>query len=199
MGQYYNQLISPGALPPRPQELSFGWGYEQPLQPGAVPPSVTQLLTFASALPSAMCWSSIIDVKKVSSKTAATTTCPRTSHRTALPLQLGSMSHGVVYLNLGHEFNQPLSPGVLPSSLRELIISGSFRQRLQRGSLLDGLEVLACQCDSRFDQLQPGVIPASLKLMLISATCCPLPPVLCLMRVRKQKEDYERAKISSWL
>ncbi|EFA82669.1 hypothetical protein PPL_04363 [Heterostelium album PN500] len=46
-------------------------------------------------------------------------------------------------LILGSKFNQPLEPGVLPASLRVLVFKGlAFKQNLQVGSLPPNLEVL---------------------------------------------------------
>ena len=62
--------------------------------------------------------------------------------------------------------SQPLLPGVLPSSLRELALCSSFTHPLQPGSLPDGLETLACSEESQYQQSLPlGVIPASVVVM----------------------------------
>jgi len=68
----------------------------------------------------------------------------------------------VRHLNLGKTFDYEFRPGVLPASLRELVIGQSYHQLLQPGSLPDGLEVLAFhKWSNSQDALLPGVIPSS--------------------------------------
>jgi FNIP Repeat len=47
-----------------------------------------------------------------------------------------------VRLHLSHVYKQPLPPGVLPSTLRRLVLGCRFNKRLEAGSLPHGLEVV---------------------------------------------------------
>lgn len=90
---------------------------------------------------------------------------------------MGSIPPGVRYLDLGFRFNQPLTPGVLPNTLRELLVSTCYNQALQAGSLPDRLKVLAFELHednfkfppSAFQQqLLPGLIPPSVVAIRMS-------------------------------
>ena len=66
------------------------------------------------------------------------------------------------------ELNRPLPPGLLPSSLRVLLLNQPYNQSLQPGSLPSTLTFRKLGDD--FDQpLSPGVLPAS--LVYLSVIC----------------------------
>jgi hypothetical protein len=71
-------------------------------------------------------------------------------------------------LSLGVEFNQPLLPGMLPSSLKYLTLSYDYNKPLELKSLPENLLIL--QCGQAFNQpILPGVLPNSLKKLIVGS------------------------------
>ena len=132
-GARYNRSLSPGVLPARLKRLHLGGGYNHPITPGTLPVEL-QRLSFG--------WTP-------SQRVAANLSLTRVSF--ARPdnnfgglLQPDSIPHGVVYIHLGAAgVTQPLLPGVLPVSLRELALDRCYNQPLLPGSLPARLELLA--------------------------------------------------------
>ena len=96
-----------------------------------------------------------------------------------------------------------LSPGLLPSSLRELFIQTAC-EALVPESLPDGLEVLAfhpkCWCQQT---ILPGVIPASVRVLSMTARYSQ--PLVAggvpasVRRLRLSREHYNEAALSAVL
>ena len=77
------------------------------------------------------------------------------------PLSPGVLPTSLTHLDFGYYFNQPLSPGVLPTSLTQLTFGSNFNQPLTAGVLPTSLTQLTF--GSSFNQpLQVGVLSTSL-------------------------------------
>ena len=67
-----------------------------------------------------------------------------------------------LFSTCGDECSSPLSPGLLPTGLRVLLLNDTYTQLLQPDSLPSTLTFL--HLGSRFDEpLAPGVLPTSLR------------------------------------
>ncbi|MCJ1297169.1 hypothetical protein MMC34_008738 [Xylographa carneopallida] len=160
LGCSFNQPLF-GVLPAGLLRLRLGHRFNQPLSRGALPPQLRELsfsADFNQPLPAGVIPSSVTHLRF----------CGSFNQR----LEARSIPHGVVHLQLGYSYSHPLPAGVLPSSLRELaLFSQVSEQPLQRGSLPDGLEVLAYHIVSLFynrptsPALPLGIIPASVQLV----------------------------------
>ena len=137
----------PGELPLSLQYLHLG-SYNSPLQPNVLPPSLKGLdlgERFNHPLPPSVVPPSVTHL--------------RLSDFFNRLLVRGSIPDSVVHLNLG-DCDQRLDPGVLPSSLRELLFSRNFTQNLAPGVLPHGVEVVSFPV-GYVRELGPGVLPAS--------------------------------------
>lgn len=106
-GNFYTQPLLPGVLPAGLQRLRFAsWKYLQSAATARCVATTTQGSEFQLDVLTALVRHSLHLRQPLwlSNATAATRSIP----------------DGVVHLNLGHAFNHPLLPGVLPSSLRTL-------------------------------------------------------------------------------
>lgn len=80
----------------------------------------------------------------------------------------GTFPSGLLKLNVGYNFNHPISVGILPSSLKKLNLGEKFNQPLMQGVLPSGLEELEFSECSEFNQpLQKGVLPSTLRLLYL--------------------------------
>ena len=176
-GRNFNQPLEVGHLPASLTHLAFGLLYRQPLLPGVLPAGLRRLHLgpgclfgyplLPGILPShlqQLSFGGAHSFSRIAPGDIPSSVTHLRLNSSGNRLQAGSIPAGVILLNLGDFFNEPLLPGVLPTTLRELIISRSFNQPLRPGSLPDGLQVLVFNVKAEFQQpLLPKVIPASVK------------------------------------
>eukprot|EP01133_Synstelium_polycarpum_P009769 gene9769-11407_t len=161
-GALFNQPIQPGSLPKGLTSLTFGDHYNQPLKVGALPPTLTSITLgknfdqqLSGDLPSTLQFL-IISLHKGFNDYELDIKFPLTLAWKIPHLVISN--HKI--LSFGPNFNQPLQPGVLPSSLVSLAFGDDFDQELQPGVLPIGISTLVF--GTEFNQpIKPGDIPHS--------------------------------------
>ena len=157
----YDQPFQQGSLPSTLEVLQLGRRFSHQLQPGHLPASLTHLIfapvsynrhyhydkpLLAGVLPAGL--------KRLQMGSARSHI-----HPGALPPQLEQLS-------FGSSNNQPVPPGLIPSSVRFLRLSGGIVEPLQAGSIPHGVVHLNVGCT--FDQpISPGVLPSSLRELVL--------------------------------
>ena len=170
LGLRYNQPLEPGVLPASLQQLHLGGSYDQPLRSDMFPPQLRGLYLGAA-------YNQPITPGSI----PASVTHLRLSERFDQPLQSGSIPHGVVHLSFVGDvpYGQPLSAGVFPTSLRELVIGRQlqlphhhhlphFPPGLQPGSLPHGLELLAFHQWGMYNHVRRDTLPTSVSVLSLS-------------------------------
>ena len=187
--------LLPGTLPTSLRRLRLERYHRQPLLVGSLPPQLEQLSL-------GYCHDQRIDPGAIPASVTHLKLLLSGEH--TQQLQAGAIPHGVVHLHLVLHIEHPLPLGVLPSSLRELVLTHHSAQLLQPGSLPDGLEVLALHCPFPDWQrpLLPGLIPASVRVLSLNdeyeqeVVAGAIPPTVAWLRLPRH---YAEKELSSML
>lgn len=185
-GDCYNQPFPPGVLPASLIYLSLGDSFNQPLEASHLPGSLRYLRLGVGfqrsidvrALPSSLlaidmhyAYSGLRqDQMPIMPRLPTSLTNLRLPASFNQPLQslnlvqLQRLSH----LHLGCDFNHPLSPGILPSSLRSLVFSTHYCHPLPPGAIPAGVELV--DFPSYCSPPALGVLPDSLQLLVLGPT-----------------------------
>lgn len=82
------------------------------------------------------------------------------------PIELDTLPKNLESLTMRCEYNLPIKPYVLPSTLKYLDISGSFNQPFEKGSLPNNLKTLKFRCNFNHP-LELDVLPKSLESLYL--------------------------------
>ncbi|EGC35348.1 hypothetical protein DICPUDRAFT_33573, partial [Dictyostelium purpureum] len=132
LGDEYNIKLRKGSLPPSLTNIEFG-NYVHLLEPGVIPHSVTDI-TFKDSF----------------------------SDKRLLSILVPGSLPPVVEFKMGHYFNIPIAPSVLPSTIKSLNFSDNFKTKLEDYSIPSSVEKLVFCSD--FNQNLP-ILPSSLKIL----------------------------------
>jgi hypothetical protein len=144
-----------GDLPSSLRWLYLGQNFHQPLDVGALPPQLQGLdMGQPLSLP-------LLSPGAIPNSVTHLRFCKTFNQ----PLD-GLLPDNLQHLNLGWNYNHPITQNLLPSSLRELTMSFCYQRPLMPGSLPDGLQLLQLPDQMYAQPIRPGVIPPSVVLVV---------------------------------
>ncbi|KYQ89317.1 hypothetical protein DLAC_09976 [Tieghemostelium lacteum] len=142
LGYAHNTSLGLETLPRKLQVLCFGPNFNKPLQRGEIPPKVTSV-TFGYTL-------------GVSN-----------SDGFNKPLKEGDLPHGLLYLDLGLQYDTPLDVGSIPNTVTHLKLGDVFNKDIGEGHIPNS--VIHLSLGISFNRyLWPGQIPSSVQTLIMS-------------------------------
>jgi Leucine-rich repeat (LRR) protein len=149
----FNEIISPGDLPPETVSIEFGQIFNQRLVPGTIPQN-TKTVIFGYAFNQTI----TRGVLPPGLKTLVFRSIDGVIEYETLP-------EGLEMLDLGSNYNHAIGMGFLPPSLKTLYLSDDTEQLLP-GILPEGLETLLIRGYNY--NIEPGTLPSTLKRLEIT-------------------------------